>query len=745
MALPPITFGENRVESLGRIDVGQFTNLARAQAGAVASVQEAATVVSDIYQQRRDEQEIHDVAMEAAESVTKWKESHLGKDHYTGEELLPLFPDEMDGFSPVPLTEQVVGEDGVSREVPRQDIPAYEVHPVLYKQYMEKQISTWAGRITRPSLRDKVVQKFTQQMNGEYERLLTTRDRKQKAFMRDKIMADFNTAMDNDNYAVAIASVKNSSVLTGKEKGTLVSQVQERRETDSYEKARISGSLDDIRTAMSFLRQDNEEYRNRGGSLEPRERRTHLLGLQSTYDGLTRAARAATQAQQTVVLNEVSQATRLLKKGLPVSPQLINSLRNQAAGFGTARASILLNQLAAAETYSGVFEKIASVSEAQGNALIEDAIQMSEGRLSELDRIELRASLEQANRDKATAIRTDAVAYRKKWPHIYGDASLDYKDLPNSLARIRERGHAISETYKVPPQYLDKNDWAAFNTYFNDLDLNGKLNLLGVVSEEMGDDTSAFLADGRQKGVRLLTVAGQLVAENQIASGRHVLHGHQLIQEKAVDLTRVNVDLKESIAEELGGAYSDPVQHSNMVNAIKSAYASLQWEEVKGEVQDGVDDDRLKDAIALVTRGLVEYNGRVIEAPQRGVTERSFQQYMDSVSATHLDALGGFEHNTSKQVKRALQNEDLVLVPIGDGKYYMQDSNTGFFLHGKGTNRPFVLDATQRPFTVEQEKAVKQAKRIEKAEKVFGPKAAAMLTKEVSKRKRRRQLYGIEF
>lgn len=733
--LPQITFGSGSVESLGRMDISAYSAQANAQsrlAGALISG------LGDTYVQyvhNRDNFEAQEAAVSIANKRTEWITKELAKPEYPVEEVRSYIDSANEAGFSISTTEQQVTDSGDLQEVDRAVVPGYMVHPFMYKSYMEQQTTAALAKVSSPQLRHKLETQYQDEINNDYTRFLSQTVTKQTAYMRDRTFQNIVDSLDSMNYSTAKFIVKNSSWLSSDEKDKQVSLIDERQETDNYEQMRAERNLPSLKQAVSFLRLPEEVYRAKGGALEPRERRMYEMNLRTTIDAIERADKQKQTAILSVVKSRANQAIALNYEGRSVSPRIIDNLRKQLVNAGDPVSMRKAEELMISTEFASTFDMIAGVGEAEGEKIIDQAISVAQQHLDPLDVESLKVKLQQANLKKTQAVSDDAIAYARD---RLGLPAFDTKDLSNSLAILRQVGSMVHTAFGVPEQYLSKTDWIQFKGMYDAAPEDKKLSIAYTVSEELGPDTYKFYQDGLKKGAGVMTEVGSLLHEHQELAARYVIRGADALKNKLVDLTKVQKDLDAEIRETIQRAYPDSVVYAQKVEAIKDVYAALLSEQVGATPQDSLDTDILRKAISYISKGLVEYNGHIIEAPQRGATDHSFQLTMDRLSYMHFDQQGEFLNYTGKTIKKGLNDGDLHLLSVGNGKYAILDEIN----HPVKTknDKVFILDLTGDLFTIQKEEAYTKMKDIEK----YGDKAPAKLRSDQLS-EQMRALYEIKF
>lgn len=203
---------------------------------------------------------------------------------------------------------------------------------------------------------------------------------------------------------------------------------------------------------------------------------------------------------------------------------------------------------------------------------------------------------------------------------------------------------------------------------FTESDANTKSQMAGRMVAGFGPTMALRVfneLDGKLgKGIG---VAGALTVEGQPNIGKMVLEGiERLDRDPSIIPSDV---LQRKFDAELGGAYGGSGSRADRAirQAIAGVYVELQ--RASGEFDDremgDIDDDTLTSAIQLVTGGVLEYENRLVVAPRRGVTDKQFELWADSLTASDFDQVTGFDSEQAFNSWRA----NGFLESVGPGLY----------------------------------------------------------------------------
>lgn len=202
---------------------------------------------------------------------------------------------------------------------------------------------------------------------------------------------------------------------------------------------------------------------------------------------------------------------------------------------------------------------------------------------------------------------------------------------------------------------------------FMDANAPRKVSMAGAMVQGFGPDMSLRLFGELDKKLgKGIGVAGALIVEGQNDVAEMVVEGIDRLGRDSSMLP--NTILQENLDELLGGAYGGPGARAD--KAIRHAVAGvyLELQRADGEFQDRTDDinnDVLEDAVDLVTGGVLEYEGRLVVAPRRGVTDSQFEDWADSLSPKDFGLVEGISADQAYNSWRA----NGFLESVGPGLY----------------------------------------------------------------------------
>lgn len=328
------------VQSLGRESVGQ-----RLQTGAAIS-RAASGVSSALFQmdaQNQRELEIQaeelrrekleaqkrEAGLRMSNAMVQFEEQYGNKDAFTADEI----PESVSTIR----TEKMVGPNGTIEEVPRGDIPAYEVMPDIYKYYTAQSSEAAASLIEDEQERANWLAQVTETANAGYINRLRSSRAEQERFIEAELQAQINESVDRGQYGIAEELAQDIS--NPELRQETIGRVKLRRETDQYyelinSSSVDSNSLEQLEQAASNLR--DPEFNSQ---LSDNQRYSML----NQMDAAINKGYAAEIARQNKQKSKIESDTWLLidDNDPMVSEETVDSLFERDVITGSTRTSMI--------------------------------------------------------------------------------------------------------------------------------------------------------------------------------------------------------------------------------------------------------------------------------------------------------------------------------------------------------------------------------------------------------------------
>ena len=309
---------------------------------------------------------------------------------------------------------------------------------------------------------------------------------------------------------------------------------------------------------------------------------------------------------------------------------------------------------------------------------------------------------------------------------VVDGTAFDLSDPKSLQARVAE-AQAASEFYgvKVPPMSQAEADGLRF--IINEGNIDDNMLVFQQLGTGFGSQTDEVYKLMFKEGGGAFAVASGLMLQGDEETTRLLLKGQDLIKNdiypEIVKVTDKDMPtINAAIDTVFDGAYVETPNHVEVLRGgIKAVYAQLMAESGNYSSAEGVDDDLLEQAINQVTGGIVELewnesSGLVsgpfdedysIEVPRAGMDAKDVEDWMASIVAEDIDAMGGVAGMESAEVAMIINEGRAKLHSVGHGQYTLRNMTGNWFTttDENGESRPFVLNYVADPARDKEVKA----------------------------------------
>ncbi|MEZ5566496.1 MAG: hypothetical protein R3F24_13785 [Gammaproteobacteria bacterium] len=223
-------------------------------------------------------------------------------------------------------------------------------------------------------------------------------------------------------------------------------------------------------------------------------------------------------------------------------------------------------------------------------------------------------------------------------------------------------------------QYLGKDvpgftvsELANLGERYTNGSVDDRLGILAGITDSHGQEqASTVFAAMDKQGQSGMAFAGALMMDDPQAA-RLVVRGQKALQEggKAGGvLIPKPDDINRGISDLLGDAYGlGTSARATVEDAVKAAYAAESVD--AGDTKGDLVDDRLDRAVHAVTGGLIEYQGRTMPTPKRGVTQAQFSLWAETLQPEDFSKVAGLTPGVALQAFK----RDGWLEAVGPNQY----------------------------------------------------------------------------
>ena len=671
MRLPVIQYGET--QSFGRRDPMDPVRIASAEARALANASDTMAGISQTLSRRQNDIEYRRNTTKFMTEHMNWVEKNAGKEYYTAEEL----PADL----PFARTEKVVDEQGNLVEVPREQIPAYEVYPTLYGKMLNSLVDSFSGSFTNSDVEAEWLEEARQKAVGSIANAKLNAIEKQRVFGIKQTVSFKNRALDAQKYDLARELIKGNPDLEPDDARAYLDEIDEREETDRYELLLTNLHEDGLRAALDYLTK-TDTY---DGALEPHEARAYASVIRGALTSLQVGRKSLAKEQEAELKYDVNNIIDVLKKGERVHPATLSVAQAQIKDVDT----VLARKLNLAIDYSDLFHQLAVFPVTKQQANLEEIEKIARTRYENSAEAGVLVTWLKEGLSKIQAsIANDQIAF---WNDIATESipELDVKNIGESLAQRKTYAKAIANNWRVGLKFFSKAEANEFVEFLATQPAEGKLAVAQQISAALGEDAYAVFSELDIKEAGVFTTAGRLMAENDPNTAKLLFQSEEYFKDNPSLVSEIKTDLERYVDAALGPAYeAQPQERRQLREAVVSLYAY----QTRGERQVALDEDIADKAITALTGGLAEVGSSLVRVPYRGMPAAAFEDWVDRLTPYYIDKQGGTFSYTSDQVINRLQGGELTLLhtPVR-GEYVLYDNMSGNLIHQKDGTKPFVL------------------------------------------------------
>jgi hypothetical protein len=276
---------------------------------------------------------------------------------------------------------------------------------------------------------------------------------------------------------------------------------------------------------------------------------------------------------------------------------------------------------------------------------------------------------------------------------------------PESLQQRLLHSETASAHYGVNVSPLTKQEAISLTNLISESDVEQQSLILGNLVNGFGENSAEVLEQMKDSGPKAHVVAGGLLLESKKHNmrSRAVISRNVLLGMKQLELNpdAIPNDFDLTVGGVLKATYSDhPEQQAIIMQGVRALYAqkmAVQGNLHKGAAETAATDvDVANEAIVEVTGGLadIEWNGSgylsdddyQIEVPVPGMRTDDVEDWMESITADDIDAMGGVKGFKSKDAAEMINDGVIKLVSAGDGRYKVQTYSGRFFSKADGSD-----------------------------------------------------------
>lgn len=707
---PNLTYTQG-VKSLGRFDVSGPLRVANARSAAAASVTEAAGVsaainqnITEVIQERQNEIDSRKISASYAKDKSEFIQKHAAKTVYSSAEL----PEDLG----VTRVEESVNEFGEKVQIPRENIPAYEVYPKILEKFLMNSIDVHAEKFGNKELGDA----WADDAKTKAYRSITEAVLHSEALQREtnikQTFQDVAEAVQRREYELAKMLLTSNTDITEDTKSKKIFEINVQEEEDHYEIILMRGKQPAVVDAITVL--SDEEY---DGRLTPGQRESYVLSLRRRLNSLGNTAKIARTAEEKAIKHEARKAISVMNQGGRVDPSRRMVLKSQLAGVDLE----LLSDFEVAEQVATItYDELIFTDPSTRARKVEEMKQLTFQYHDATKHAQIYEGVQNAAQQITTKIQSDPMGY---FNTVASQELLpiDDKNLADSLKIRAKQERGIREKWHSPKMLLTKAEAADWAHKIQQGSVEDKLARLGEVHKGLMEDAYAFYTQLDVNNAGAVTIAGRAVAEGAAGLAYEILRGEETVSKNPAILSQVKADLTRQVYDTIGDlAYATPGEAA----AIKEAALLLYAGRAKGVKMETVDPSILASVMTDITGGLVNMGSYVVPTPTRNGDPDAMDEWIDAMTPEVLRPFGEPINFTPERIIEGIQNQSLRLIPTAVRGHYALYNTLDYpptFVHkraGRGTERYIIEYHTSA--VEEYRKKKEQRPELTELNKMFG-------------------------
>jgi len=390
-----------------------------------------------------------------------------------------------------------------------------------------------------------------------------------------------------------------------------------------------------------------------------------LISAEYTRQGREAAvAKAQQEAKEKAIADQVTITKKALQSG--VIPDGVDQLIVQAEG------TKYYNELKTELAYARVTSEFALQKPADQAAAISQIRAKKNPTTQEL---ELLSRYESINKEITTRLNEDPLTLAME-QQIVQMTAFDPAD-PESMRTRLMNAEVASAHYGVAVAPITRAEAGQLNNMIANARGEQKIALLNSMVTGFGERSIDVLDIMFKEGGGNYAIAGALLKDGRLGPAQNVLRGMDtLANNKGI----IPKDFDEMIGQTIGPVYGDmPAQMKAIKNSVMAVYAQKAVNDGILVGGDTVDSALLEESIREITGGIITMDVNAtgffsddtyqIEAPYWGATASDTESWMESITESDINEMGGTKGISASNVAEMINGGLVRLISMGSGEY----------------------------------------------------------------------------
>ena len=677
MRLPGIPRGQVQQLIAPKADLSE-AHAAMSLGRALGDVSQAALNIQMNTWRREEEQNDRDMK----ESVINMKAEVFETDFYSGDNI------PADAVGKLNVSHNVVDQDGQVQNVPRTNIPAAEVWGAIYEERINKTIESLAGNMSHQGAQEAWVQNMQTRAKEDLFQMEQVLDRDQQEQYRALQETNAEMYLDNRMYDDAREVYQNLSGAEEWEKSAALRIVDKKEElgdiNDELVIARETGDTAKLEELADYYNPENENVT----AFDSVERDQYHREIVNQISNIRSRGTSEVKLRNKQLEYDLNQAREVLATGKNVDPDDLIDLQNRLTLSDALDPNV-------AFTAKMRFKQAMEVNDQVRGLIMSHTPEEVQAMIND-DSIPHKTIGDQdIYNDVVTSYNTFIKSVRSDGMQAMDDydvmdiEALDYgsaESLGESLQLRERQWREARERFNMVAPMLGDDEQSLLGNHIDELQgVNERLAFISTMSNSISPEMNrrfwSSLTDNKNVGP--YAVIGNLIQENATRGnliGRDILNGIDAIKRDPSILENVSF-MKDTMKVDMGAGYANYLSDVRD-NYVEAAMAYLAVNMPK-HLDDGatLTEETMREALNTVTGGIIQYEGATFIAPQHGMSEDTFSEWLNNVHASYIDELGGVQdYANSGNMLSLMRDGDIVLLPTGHDRttFYLQDTRKNY-------------------------------------------------------------------
>ncbi len=610
-------------------------------------------------------------------------------------------------FKPDELPDEVI-TDGMRT---KGKISSAEILPLLYENFNKESIPRSGLIIEDERARNDWTLQANQISVGKQTSIQTKANQQIERQIFSDQKTNWQNAIDQrrPDIALQIANDMNGSATEIKE---FKLRTNKASEIVTYEDLIIQSNIEGMRGAIEHLKSENEIYDKNKGSLDSTGRVAWISKLESELSRLNRTTKSTNKANLELLKREIKITQENSLKGKEVDPESFEILYRKAVLANAENKGTLTSELKNLEMAAIFSGNVNIMNKADRDTRLGYIEQVKiSSKFKDFETKQLVMRLEAANKTQSSLENKDLMKAASDSGFIkLSPININTKDfnvLSQQLLARKRQFDVAEQNYGegIGKGLFTKNEALAMSGVLNEMSVKEQMNFLTVNAAILGNEATDLYGqlnvDGNSTS---FTMAGLASLNGNMSSAEAILRGNAYKRENAQQVNAIRPLMNIEINSEIKGAFfGNPKKEAAVREAVLDAYVF--YAKSAGKDLDSIEkggmfgDDLFAKAIEAATGGMLDQSGRKIPTPEYGMNQDTWDDWLNTISPLYIDSLGGIDGYDSAEFLTDLNNDDIILEEVSQGKYAALRSN-GVPLAGKDGN-VFILtysgDAERKP------------------------------------------------